>query len=60
MASFRKRGNRWHVRVRKNSVDRSGWFRNKSEAQAWALQNEVEIEDNKHGAGRRIRLSASY
>jgi hypothetical protein len=45
MATYRKRGKRWNVQVRKQGhPPLSQSFATKSEAQAWAKQQEVTIE----------------
>lgn len=43
MASIRKRGNRWYVEVRLKSGRQSKSFDSKLEAQAWAVEKEMQL-----------------
>lgn len=49
MATYEKTSTGWRVRVRKAGVSKSGTFRTKSEAQAWAAEHEHEAANVKRG-----------
>ena len=49
MATIRKRGKRWRAEVSKNGERKSATFSLKSEAQAWAMEIEQNINDIKEG-----------
>ena len=49
MANIRKRGERWHVQIRRqgtSSISKS--FTTKTDAKAWALQTEALVESGKY------------
>lgn len=53
MATYRKRGKRWQVQVRKQGVAESASFDTKGAAQRWAGRKEHEIDEGKaSGQGR--------
>ncbi|AOU97702.1 hypothetical protein BI364_06775 [Acidihalobacter yilgarnensis] len=49
MATIRKRGNGWRAEVYRNGRRRSKTFHTKAQAQSWALQVEVELDDLQMG-----------
>ena len=54
MASFRKRGNRWQVQVRRDGVARSETFDTKAAATAWARRIERKIDEGRLDAAKPI------
>jgi len=44
MATLRKRGDKWHVQVRRSGISKTKSFSHKSDAQAWARKIEREID----------------
>lgn len=50
MASYIKRGKVWRVQIQRGELRMSATFPTKAEAQAWAIQQEAEIRNVKHGA----------
>ena len=49
VATFQQRGDSWRAIVRRGGVSKSETFRKKSEARAWAIKIEAEIEAGTHG-----------
>ena len=50
MASYTKRGKTWRVQIQRGTLRQSATFPTKSEAQAWAVEQEAELRNTKHGA----------
>lgn len=48
MPTFRKRGDKWRVEIRRRGVYRSGTFYTRAEAREWATAIEREIDTGKH------------
>ena len=47
MATFRKRGNKWHVQVRRaGKATQTRSFTHKSDAEAWARKTERQIDND--------------
>ena len=53
MATVRRRGKRWHARVRRAGRDLSASFRTRREAEAWAADVEREIDARRAGLAPR-------
>lgn len=50
MATYEKRGRNWRAQVKRGELRLSATFPTKAEAQAWAISQESEIRNVKHGA----------
>jgi len=60
MATYRKRGTRWQVRVRIQGKAATKTFRTKAQCEKWAQQKEDQLRTGEHGTGTVGELLEKY
>jgi len=60
MPTYRKRGDKWRVEIRRKGVYRSATFYTKAEAREWAIQVEREIDTGKLGSRSVLTLGDAF